>query len=149
MAAYIFLGSQRAKLYRIVFGTETRAGRIFDLLLIIAILSSVLLSIFESFGDFAPETRAALRRIEVGFTLLFTVEYLLRICIAPKPLKYIVSFFGVIDLLSILPVYIAFLFPDIGYLLVTRLVRVLRILRVLILVDYMAAGRLMLSAIRT
>lgn len=148
MAAYSFLGPQRAKLYRIIFGTDTRAGRLFDLLLIVTILTSVTLIIVESFGDFTPETRTALRRTEVGFTLLFTVEYFLRIFISPKPLKYVGSFWGVIDLFSVLPVYIAFFFPDIGYLLVIRLIRVLRIFRVLNLVDYMAEGRFMLGAVR-
>ena len=145
---YTFLAEQRGQIFRIVFGTGNTAARLFDIVLIGAILLSVLLVLIGSNSALSPTIQDALRYAEFGFTVIFTLEYLLRIFISPKPLRYMVSFFGIIDLLAIMPTYLTFIFPEAGHLLVVRLLRVLRIFRVLKLLRYMEEARYLTKALR-
>lgn len=126
----------REKLYHIIFGTDTPAGKNFDLVLILAILISVLAVILESIEFFAVKFGFALHVIEWMFTILFTLEYLVRLYCSPNPRAYATSFYGIVDLLAILPTYISLLIPSANLLLIIRLLRVLRIFRILKLLQY-------------
>lgn len=140
--------SFKARLHSIIFGTDTPAGKNFDLVLITMILGSVLLLMLESLANLSD---AAVRYIRMGewfFTIVFTVEYILRLYCAPKPLRYARSFYGLIDILSILPTYIGILFPGANYFLMLRLFRVLRIFRILKLVRYLSDANLLLRTIK-
>ena len=138
--------SFREKTYRVIFGTDTAAGQRFDIALIYFILFSVLAVVLSSIGSLQAQYGAWLFKIEWAFTLLFSMEYLLRIYSSPKPLRYIFSFYGLVDLLSIIPTYVALLFPGANYWLVVRLLRVLRIFRVFKLVRYLSEANLLLRS---
>lgn len=137
----------RATLYDIIFGYDTRAGRMFDLLLISMIVVSVTAVLLDSIGSVHAEYGTLLYWMEWLFTILFTIEYGLRIYITNKPREYVFSFYGIIDLCSILPTYIAFLFPAAAYLIVIRIMRVLRIFRILKLFRYMGEANLLFAAL--
>jgi voltage-gated potassium channel len=117
----------------VIFGTETPAGSAFDILLIIAILASVAVVMLDSIPELHAVYGETYWHIEVVFTLLFTVEYLVRIWCSNNRRAYITSLYGIVDLLSILPTYVALLFPDAGAasLIIIRLLRILRIFRIL------------------
>ncbi len=134
-------GGWRRWLYEIIFETETPTGKAFDVLLILFIATSVLVVILDSMAEVREQYRLLLNVLEWCFTLLFTVEYVLRLLCAPRPNVYASSFFGVIDLLGILPTYIGMFVPGSHYLLAIRLLRVLRIFRVLKLVLFMSETR--------
>lgn len=138
--------SFREKTYRVIFGTDTAAGQRFDIALIYFILFSVLAVVLSSIESLQTQYGAWLFRLEWAFTLLFSMEYLLRIYSSPKPLRYIFSFYGLVDLLSIIPTYVALLFPGANYWLVVRLLRVLRIFRVFKLVRYLSEANLLLRS---
>lgn len=138
--------SFREKTYRVIFGTDTSAGQRFDIALIYFILFSVLAIVLSSIESLQAQYGAWLFRLEWAFTLLFSMEYLLRIYSSPKPLRYIFSFYGLVDLLSIIPTYVALLFPGANYWLVVRLLRVLRIFRVFKLVRYLSEANLLLRS---
>ena len=138
--------SFREKTYSVIFGTDTPAGQHFDIALIYLILFSVLAVVLSSIGSLQAQYGAWLFKLEWAFTLLFSMEYLLRIYSSPKPLRYIFSFYGFVDLLSIIPTYVALLFPGANYWLVVRLLRVLRIFRVFKLVRYLSEANLLLRS---
>lgn len=121
----------REKLYEIVFGTTTKAGRNFDLVLLVFILASVSIIMFESVPEWRKANETGLLYLEWGFTILFSIEYLLRIIISPKPFKYIFSWWGIIDLISIVPTYISPFISGYASLRVVRAFRLLRIFRIL------------------
>lgn len=137
----------RRRLHEIVFESDTGAGRAFDLGLLVAILASVAVVLAES----VPELRAAhgtlFRRLEWGFTALFTVEYLLRLASVRRPLAWARSFFGVVDLIAVLPSYLALVLPGAQTLLVLRALRLLRIFRILKLAAFLAEAALLRSAL--
>ncbi|CAI8260678.1 MAG: pH-gated potassium channel KcsA [Porticoccaceae bacterium UBA1117] len=138
--------SFREKTYRVIFGTDTPAGQRFDIALIYLILVSVLAIVLASIESIKMQYGDWLFRLEWAFTLLFSIEYLVRIYSSPKPLRYIFSFYGLVDLLSIIPTYLALLFPAANYWLVVRLLRVLRIFRVFKLVRYLTEANLLLRS---
>jgi voltage-gated potassium channel len=136
--------------YRLLFHHETRQERNFDLVLIALILGSVVVVLLDSVGAIKLGWHDTLYLAEWGFTLLFTVEYALRLWSVRRPLRYATSFFGVIDLLAILPTYLSLLFVGSNYLVVVRIMRLLRIFRVLKLVQYSSeAGVLMTAMMRS
>lgn len=139
--------SWRTRAYRVVFLADTPAGRRFDLALIVVILLSVLVVMLESVASFRAAHGVLLRRIEWGFTLLFTAEYVLRLAIVAHPMRYARSFFGVVDLLAVMPFYLSFLVPGAQFLLVIRLLRILRIFRVLKLVRYLNEASTLTAAL--
>ena len=139
--------STRKKLYDIIFESDTPSGKGFDLLLIISILLSVLVVLFDSVTYYNEKYSAILYTLEWVFTIIFTVEYFLRIYSIGKPIMYIRSFYGVIDLLSILPTYISIFLPASRYLSVIRILRVLRIFRILKLILYIGEANLLMKAI--
>ena len=134
-------------LYVTIFGTHTPAGRAFDISLIIAILASLLVLILESIPNVMTEWSQELRYSEYTFTALFTIEYLLRLYCSPKPKSYATSFYGIVDLLAILPTYLAIFFPGASFMGVVRLLRVMRIFRILKLVRYLQDSNILLRSL--
>ncbi len=142
------LSGWRKRAYAIVFESDTRQGRLFDLWLFIAIAVSVVVVMLDSVGSISQRFGAVFDGFEWGFTLLFTVEYLLRLACVRQPMRYATSVFGVIDLLAVLPTYIAIFVPDAYALIDVRVLRLLRVFRVLKLVPYMNEYGVLLDALR-
>lgn len=138
---------QRA-LNEVIFGAETIAGKTFDVVLIVMILASVIAVAAESVDSIYKVWGEELYWLEWGFTLIFTVEYLLRIASVKKPSRYIFSFYGLVDLLSILPTYLSLLVTGANTLLVIRILRVLRVFRILKLVEYIGEANLLVEAMQ-
>ncbi|MGE0860108.1 MAG: ion transporter [Gammaproteobacteria bacterium] len=126
----------RLRLYTIVFEADTRAGRLFDLILIGLILSSLLVVVLDSIASVHARYETTLTRLEWAFTLVFSVEYVARLCCVRRPARYARSFYGVVDLLAILPTYLALLVPQLQALVDVRILRLLRVFRVLKLTAY-------------
>ena len=137
----------RRSLYIIIFEADTKLGQLFDIALLVAILLSVLAVILETVPSLQGHHRMFFFYFEWVVTVIFTLEYGLRLFVSRKPLRYVFSFFGLIDLLSILPTYISLLFPGIHYLMVLRVLRLLRVFRILKLLRYVAAIRILQRAI--
>jgi len=137
----------RNKLYKIIFKSDTPAGKGFDVLLIISILLSVVVVMLDSVQYYNNKYGDILYIMEWIFTLLFTVEYFLRIYCINRPLIYMRSFFGIIDILSIIPTYISIFFPASRYLSIIRILRVLRIFRVLKLIFYIGEANILMDAL--
>ncbi len=142
------LSPLRARLHEVIFEADTRAGKLFDLALIVGILASVVVVMADSVGAIHARHGKLLGILEWIFTLLFTVEYLLRLACIGRPWRYAVSFFGIVDLLAILPTYLSLLVPGSQALLVIRILRVLRIFRVLKLVQFLSEAEVMGRALR-
>ncbi len=121
----------RQKLFEIIFEADTPAGKWFDIVLIICILLSVVVVMLDSVSSVRAKHGQLLYAVEWFFTILFTMEYVLRLLCVGRPIRYAVSFFGIIDLMAILPTYMSLLFFGSRYLSVVRVLRVLRIFRVL------------------
>ena len=137
----------RERLRRIIFGTNTPAGQYFDEALIVVILLSVIAVMLDSVQSLHAQYGVWLYRAEWCFTLIFTVEYLVRLWISDRPLRYARSFFGIVDLVSVLPTYLSLLVPGAHYLLSIRLLRALRIFRVLKLAYYLEESTVMAHAL--
>jgi voltage-gated potassium channel len=127
----------RRRLHEIIFESDTRAGRAFDLVLLWAVILSVLVVMLESIAGFRRDHGDVLRAVEWVFTVLFSVEYVLRLLAVRRPLRYATSFFGVVDLLAILPTFISLLVPGAQALLVVRIARLLRVFRILKLASFL------------
>ncbi len=138
----------QSKFYHIIFGTETTSGKWFDICLIVTILVSVAIVMLDSIAQLHLEYGDLFWRMEWVFTLLFSIEYLVRIWCSPNRKAYIFSIYGVVDLLAITPTYIALLFPQAASLLIVRLLRILRIFRVLRLVSYLNEANMLAGALR-
>ena len=121
----------KEKIREIIFGINTKAGKQFDIILLSAILLSVIGIILSSDIEIEKKYGTLLYVIEWIFTILFTIEYALRIYSAPNRKKYIFSFMGIVDLLAIIPTYMMFIYPPIKYLLDIRIIRLIRIFRIL------------------
>ena len=137
----------KSKIYEIIFESNTPAGKCFDLILIGSILSSVFVVFIDSVQYYNVRYGELLFILEWFFTILFTIEYFLRIYCIGKPVLYIGSFFGIIDILSILPTYISLFVPATRYLSVIRILRVLRIFRILKLILYIGEANVLMKAI--
>ncbi len=141
-------GPARDATYRIIFEAETRLGKLFDIALILAILSSVTVVMLDSVPEIAERYHGALRLAEWFFTGVFTIEYMARIwCVASKK-KYALSFFGIIDLLSVIPTYLSLLIPGIEVLADVRILRVVRVFRILKLVQYMGEAEVLVATLK-
>lgn len=138
----------KKKLYVIIFESDTPKGKLFDVFLIGFIIASVLVVILESVVTFSDHFKLALQIMEYVFTAFFTFEYLVRIYCSPKPRKYIFSFFGIVDLLATLPLYLGFVFTSARYLLIIRTFRLIRVFRVFKLFNFLDEGNLLLVSLR-
>ncbi|HLA63487.1 MAG TPA: ion transporter [Rhodothermales bacterium] len=138
----------RDRLARVIFGHDTRAGRLFDGALIAAILLSVAVVILDSVASISTRYRGALTVAEWAFTVLFTVEYILRLWTAQDANRYMRSFYGLVDLVAVLPAYLSVLFPAGRFLLAIRVLRVVRVFRVLKLSEYVGQAGVLGDALR-
>ena len=136
----------RTRIFEIIFESDTPAAKGFDIALIIAILSSVAVVLLDSVPSLHARYHTLFYALEWGFTLAFTVEYALRLYCLDRPFLYARSFYGVVDLLSVLPTWLSFLLPGAQPLLVVRILRVLRLFRVLRLMEFVGEGELLLQA---
>jgi voltage-gated potassium channel len=127
----------RQRLYAVIFESDTPAGKIFDVALLVIIVTSIVVVSLESVESLRARYGPLLVGLEWIFTILFTIEYVLRLLCTRRPIAYATSFFGIVDLVSILPTYISLLLPGSQYLLVVRILRLLRVFRVLKLVEYL------------
>jgi voltage-gated potassium channel len=137
----------RLPLYVIIFEADTRAGKLFDLLLLASILASVAVVILDSVEAVSRDHAALFDALEWFFTILFSIEYVARLACVRRPLRYAISFFGVVDLLAVLPAYLALVVPGAHVLLDVRILRLLRIFRILKLAAYVGEYRALGSAL--
>lgn len=137
----------KRKLYTIIFEADTKAGKRFDVLLMVFILLSVLVVVVESLEVIANRFKLVFQVFEYVFTGFFTIEYLVRIYCSPKPKKYIFSFFGIVDLISTLPMYLGFLFQGARYFIIFRTFRLIRVFRVFKLFTFISEGHLLLKSL--
>lgn len=135
------------KLYIIIFGTETPAGKLFDVVLIACITLSILLIIIESM-TLPYYLNTFLETLEYGFTFFFTIEYLLRLYCSPNPRQYALSFFGIVDLLATLPLYISWIFGPARYFMVIRTFRLIRVFRVFKLFNFLNEGNMLMRSMQ-
>jgi len=141
------LGPLRESLNEIIFGAETPMGKLFDVVLIISILISVVAIMLDSVVTIQQKYSLELYMVEWFFTILFSLEYLVRLFCVRRPWLYARSFFGLVDLVSIIPTYISLLIPGAKYMLVIRVLRVLRLFRILKLAEYMGEANILMSAL--
>jgi voltage-gated potassium channel len=139
--------SIKDQLYEIIFEADTPAGKIFDVTLLIIILLSVVLVILESVPGIKQSYRYLLIILEWSITLIFTIEYIVRIAVVRKPWKYIFSFYGIIDFLAVVPTYMSLVLAGSQSLIVIRMLRMMRIFRILKLTRYTQAGRTLARAL--
>ena len=139
----------KEKIREVIFGINTKAGKRFDLILLGVIIISVIGIIISSDVEIEEKYGYLLYIAEWIFTLLFTIEYVLRVYSAPNRKKYIFSFMGIVDLLAIIPTYLMFIYPPIKYLLDIRVIRLIRIFRVLKLTNYVRGAYTMQIALRS
>lgn len=139
----------REKIREIIFGYNTKAGRLFDIILLIAIILSVIGVILITNKKIESEYGKILNFLEWSFTILFTIEYALRIYCTNNKKRYIFSFMGIIDFLAIIPTYLMFIYPPIRYLIDIRIIRLIRIFRVFKLSSYLRGAYTMQIALRS
>lgn len=137
----------RRKLHRIIYEADTPTGKLFDIILLILILISIAAIMFESVAAIRFKYGHTLHIIEWAITILFTVEYIARILTVRKPIKYILSAYGIIDLLAILPSYISLFLPGAHLLASLRAVRLLRVFRILKLGQFVGASKMLTVAL--
>lgn len=130
-----------------MFEADTKAGRLFDILLLIAIVVSILAVILESVRTINEEFKFTFRIIEWVVTLIFTVEYILRMVIVKKPWRYVFSFYGIVDFLAVLPSYVVFFIADAHGFIIFRALRLLRVFRILNLTLYMKESQSLRKAL--
>lgn len=138
----------RRRLHEIIFEQDTPAGRAFDTVVLLSIVASIVVVLLESVPSIRARWQSTLVLLEWSFTALFTVEYLLRLYSVGRPLRYATSFFGIVDLLAVIPSYLSLLLPGAQSLLVVRILRTLRIFRVFKLTLYLSESRELWEAMR-
>ncbi len=138
----------RTKLHDIIYEADTRAGKLFDVVLFITIVASIILVMLESIKSFDNKYHDFLNISEWVITILFSIEYVVRVITVKKPWKYVFSFYGIVDLLSTIPKYISLLFGGIHALAALRALRLLRIFRILKLARYLGASNVLVSALK-
>jgi len=139
----------RKKLHTVIYEADSKAGKLFDLILLAVIVVSIVAVMLESVASIKIRYGKTLAIIEWIVTVVFTLEYIARIVAVKRPWHYIFSFYGIIDLLATLPKYVGLLFPGSGFLLSIRAVRLLRVFRILKLAHFVGASNQLVSAIKT
>lgn len=142
------LSTLRHDIHVVIDGTDTPLGKFFDIMLLIAVLASVSVVMLDSVLILRMKYGVIFYYLEWFFTILFTAEYILRLFSAPNRLRYMFSFYGIVDFLSILPTYLSLLYSGLQYLLVVRILRILRIFRILKMADYMQQAGFLTMALR-
>lgn len=138
----------REKLHTIIYEADTRAGKFFDITLLIVIFISIVAVMLESVASVKIVYGYELAVIEWIVTILFTLEYIARAISVREPLKYIFSFYGMVDLLATIPKYVGLIFPGTGFFIAIRAIRLLRVFRILKLVHFVGAGNQLITALR-
>ncbi|WP_304526261.1 ion transporter [Halomonas sp. I5-271120] len=138
----------RTRIFQVIFESDTRLAKGFDIVLIGLILASVTVVLLDSVPAYHAAYGRFFKALEWGFTGLFTLELLVRLYCLERPARYLRSFYGIIDLISILPTWLVLLLPGAHSLVVIRLLRVLRIFRVLRLMQFVGEGRLLIEALK-
>jgi voltage-gated potassium channel len=138
----------RRRLYEIIFESDTPAGLLFDKALLVAIVASVVVVMLDSVAGISSRYHGVLQALEWGFTALFTVEYVARLICVERPQRYARSFFGIVDLVAVLPTYLAAFAPELHALIDVRLLRMLRIFRILKLASYFSEYQMLGAALR-
>ena len=141
-------GTFKQRLARIVFESDSTAGRLFDKVLIAAIVLSLLVVVLESVDSISRNHQMAFSALEWTFTALFTLEYVVRVYSSENRIKYIFSFFGLIDLLAVIPTYLALTFPDLHALIDVRVLRLVRVFRIFKLTAYVSEYTHLVSSIK-
>lgn len=139
----------KLKMHEVIFEADTPMGKLFDVILLWAIVLSVVAVMLETVDAFSDRHREGMIIAEWVFTILFSIEYILRLLSVGKPMKYATSFMGVIDLLSILPTYISLFVAGPQYLLVIRTIRLLRVFRILKLGRYVSEAQVLIKALKS
>ncbi|MGD1840405.1 MAG: ion transporter [Thermonemataceae bacterium] len=133
---------------RIIFETDTKEGKIFDVVLLVAIIASFVVTIIATVKEIKVEYATAIKTAEWFFTILFTIEYFTRIATATKPLRYIFSFYGLVDLLSIIPTYLGIFISGTQTLTAIRTLRLIRVFKVFNLYQYTNSGKILIQALQ-
>ncbi len=139
----------KRQIYRIIFQADTKMGKLFDLVLLFLIALSTFIIMMESVKIFDAKLHRLFVILEIIITSFFTIEYVLRILTIKNKKKYIFSFFGIIDLLAILPFYLSLFFPITKYFLILRMLRMLRVFRIFNLLDFMNDGKFIVNALKS
>ncbi|MDC6166528.1 MULTISPECIES: ion transporter [unclassified Roseateles] len=142
------LSGWRLKVYTVIFEADTRAGRAFDMVLIALVLASIAVVMLESVAPIKARWGGLFRVLEFVFTALFTIEYLLRLACVRHPWRYARSFYGIVDLLAVLPTYLALFAPELYFLVDVRVLRLLRVFRIFKLGAYVAEYAMLAHALR-
>lgn len=138
----------KRRLYAIMFGDDTRLGKAFDIVLLIAIIISLIVAFVESMPRLGETAKSILEVLEYVLTFFFTLEYIARLYCSPKPRKYALSFFGIIDLLATIPLYLSWFLPGSRYFVLLRTFRLIRVFRIFKLFSFINEGYLLLESIR-
>jgi voltage-gated potassium channel len=141
-------GGWRLRLYQVIYESDTRAGQLFDQLIVAVILVSVAIVMADSVQAWHARHRVGFEAAEWCFTVLFTLEYIARLVSVERPLRYARSFFGIVDLIAVLPTYLALFVPELHALIDVRILRLLRIFRIFRLTEYVAEYQLLGEALR-
>ena len=142
------LSPLKLQIHDIIYEADTPMGKLFDVALLWAIIISIVAVMLESVGGINQVYGEILRITELFFTFLFTIEYILRILSIGKPLKYVLSFMGIVDILSILPTYMSLFVVGPQFLLVIRAIRLMRVFRILKLARYIGEAHSLLDALK-
>lgn len=137
----------KERIWRTIFLSDSGGARVFDITLLILIAASVVVVMLESVESVAAQYATLLHGLEWAFTILFTIEYVTRIWVVRRKKKYIFSFFGIVDLLSILPTYIDFLLAGSGHFIIVRILRMLRMFRILKMAEHMGDAHVLINAL--
>jgi len=141
-------GPFREQLYEIIFEADTPAGKTFDVALLWAILASIIVVMLETVPRFQDDYAQLFYALEWVFTIFFTIEYFTRIYTVRRPIRYILSFYGIVDLLSILPTYLAIIFAGTQSLMVIRALRLLRVFRIFKLGNFLFEGQIIIKSLK-
>lgn len=145
---YKYLGRLRHKLFVIIFGTDTRTGRMFDIVLLTVIVLSIFAVMLESVQEFDQMFEKELEILEWCFTILFTIEYAARLFTSHHPRNYAFSFLGIIDFLALMPTYLSLFVTGTQFLVVIRAIRLLRVFRILKLSRYLGEAQILANALK-
>jgi voltage-gated potassium channel len=141
-------GGWRLRLYQVIYESDTAAGRLFDQVIVVAILLSVAVVMADSVQGWHSHYSTGFGIAEWFFTILFSVEYVARLVTVDRPLRYARSFFGIVDLMAVLPTYLALFLPELHALIDVRILRLLRIFRIFKLTEYVAEYQMLGEALR-